>query len=822
MSDFEPNLELENVGVFKKAIREIVGPFKSLAHTSRALWGLYISYVFEGLVYFGVLTILGKYLSENVGLTDLHAGWVYSLFTGGITLAMLFLGGIVDKIGVRKSMLLALLLLLGGRIFLALSGIMPHGHGAFSMMFLLILVGLIITVLGYGMYQPAAYAGVKQFTDEKSATMGYAMIYGLMNLGAFFSGLLSPIIRENYGIVAVFITFAFFSFLAFVSFSRITTEMAAKAGTLTEIDKKGEKKDDENKEKDDQPELPVFKSPYMWALISGAVISGVILIYLQITAPAGYGDNFISTHVKKTGEAAKWIKTEITRVKKIKENKEKISDKEKTPDTKKLKEISDSLAKNITSVKAPANLAKGLKVDNKIYEIIKTLFLSDIEILSEFSKDFSKFTVEDKFEKELKDEIYSELRSLGIFYMSISYSMKSEFNGRALRRLQATQKKTKESRIPLSETWRKTILETNKLPLEKRINSLETVVTGIKDKFYGKIQKNQWFILIMTKEIELLKKLTAFSSSNFSAASREIIVSRLYYTGHFYIKTLAEDINSEKDPFSIASQVASNLKITSQISETLKSSSEAGIIKPASYSLKKFMIRYGILSFICLLFIILAIHFTLSKKPDHPFHNSKFVFFIFILIPVQTLFAHNWLTLPYYIDRAFAGTAISKKFELFSNINPLLIFLLTPFVGALTQRIHVYKMMLAGTLVMAIPTLLLVFPPSPVLLLTYILLMSIGEAMWQPRFLQWVAQIAPEGKTGIYMGIAQFPWFLTKVLTGLYSGYLLSKYCPLIGPQNTEMMWLIHTVIALVTPVGLILAASWMLKGGISSTALKK
>jgi len=91
--------------------------------------------------------------------------------------------------------------------------------------------------------------------------------------------------------------------------------------------------------------------------------------------------------------------------------------------------------------------------------------------------------------------------------------------------------------------------------------------------------------------------------------------------------------------------------------------------------------------------------------------------------------------------------------------------------------------------------------------------MSIGEAMWQPRFLQWVAEIAPEGQTGTYMGIGQFPWFLTKVLTGLYSGYFLSQYCPVVGPQNTQFMWLIYSLIAMVSPIALILARGWMIKG---------
>ena len=144
----------------------------------------------------------------------------------------------------------------------------------------------------------------------------------------------------------------------------------------------------------------------------------------------------------------------------------------------------------------------------------------------------------------------------------------------------------------------------------------------------------------------------------------------------------------------------------------------------------------------------------------------------------KNLFAHNWLTIPYYLDRAFAGTAISRYFEVFSNINPVLIFVLSPVIAALTARSNVYKMMIAGTFVMAIPTFLLALGPNVYLFLVYVLMTSVGEAMWQPRFLQWVAEIAPEGKTGAYMGIGQFPWFLTKMITSMYSGYMISGIAP--------------------------------------------
>jgi MFS family permease len=200
---------------------------------------------------------------------------------------------------------------------------------------------------------------------------------------------------------------------------------------------------------------------------------------------------------------------------------------------------------------------------------------------------------------------------------------------------------------------------------------------------------------------------------------------------------------------------------------------------------------------------------------NFPIRDLRFMYFIFILIPVQTLFAHNWLTLPLYTSRAFDGF-VGDNFDFFVNLNPLLIFVLTPVVTALTIKKDTYRMMIIGTFVMASPTFILALGPNIYTLMTYLVIMTIGEAMWQPRFLQWVAEIAPKNMTGIYMGIGQFPWFLTKVVTSIYSGWFLMHYCPEdVAPanMNTETMWLIYGFIAILSPVGLIIAKKWMQKG---------
>ena len=197
----------------------------------------------------------------------------------------------------------------------------------------------------------------------------------------------------------------------------------------------------------------------------------------------------------------------------------------------------------------------------------------------------------------------------------------------------------------------------------------------------------------------------------------------------------------------------------------------------------------------------------------HPMADPRFAFFIFVMIPVQTLFAHQYLTLPLYVKRAYEGTWLGANYEVAVNFNPLLIFVLVPIVAAATRKTNVYKLMVVGTAIMAAPTFLLAFGPSVPMLASYIVIMTFGEAIWQPRFLQYVAESAPEDKMGAYLGVARLPWFLTKMITGLYAGWFLLHYIPEGGEMNSGAMWFWHGIIAITTPILLVLAARWMKRG---------
>lgn len=196
-----------------------------------------------------------------------------------------------------------------------------------------------------------------------------------------------------------------------------------------------------------------------------------------------------------------------------------------------------------------------------------------------------------------------------------------------------------------------------------------------------------------------------------------------------------------------------------------------------------------------------------------PLSNARFMFFIFALMPVQTLFAYQFLVMPQYVTRAFSDV-VANNMEMIVNVsNPLIIVLGVPVITAMTRKVPVYRMMIIGSLVSALPTFFFVLGPNFWLLMSYLVLFSIGEAMWQPRFLQYAAELAPKGQTGAYIAFANLPWFMIKFIAGWYTGRMMDIYCPAEGAQNTETMWLIYGLVALISPIALVLAGRWVRKG---------
>jgi dipeptide/tripeptide permease len=141
-----------------------------------------------------------------------------------------------------------------------------------------------------------------------------------------------------------------------------------------------------------------------------------------------------------------------------------------------------------------------------------------------------------------------------------------------------------------------------------------------------------------------------------------------------------------------------------------------------------------------------------------------------------------------------------------------------PLIAAFTRKVNIVTMMIIGTAISAVTTFILAPGVNLWTLIIYVTLFSFGEAVWSSRFLEYVANLAPAGKVGAYMGLAGIPWFLAKATTGLYSGAMIEKFIPSYfypagGPTDSGTMWFFYGLIALISPIGLMLGKKWVLKG---------
>jgi len=176
----------------------------------------------------------------------------------------------------------------------------------------------------------------------------------------------------------------------------------------------------------------------------------------------------------------------------------------------------------------------------------------------------------------------------------------------------------------------------------------------------------------------------------------------------------------------------------------------------------------------------------------------RFLVVCIITLNIRMIFRHLDATLPKYMIREFGENV--PKGTIYS-INPALIMILVPIITAATTRVNPLTMIHHGCYVSAISVFFLVISTSITSCVLFVVVLSIGEAIWSPRLYDYTMQIAKEGREGTYMALSSAPLFLAKLPVGMMSGYLLQKYCPEDGPRNSKLMWLIIGLTTAVSPI---------------------
>ncbi|HTC46214.1 MAG TPA: MFS transporter [Candidatus Aquilonibacter sp.] len=158
----------------------------------RPFWVANVSELFERLSYYAVFAVMVRYLHEGLhfdverasNLTGMFGGWVWFLAVIG--------GAVADRLGFRRALSLAYLILsmayfllgsIGAEWFAPVRNTMP----------LATLVGivLILPALGVALVKPSVVGTTARASNENVRSVGYSIYYTLVNVGSTLGPLLA-------------------------------------------------------------------------------------------------------------------------------------------------------------------------------------------------------------------------------------------------------------------------------------------------------------------------------------------------------------------------------------------------------------------------------------------------------------------------------------------------------------------------------------------------------------------------------------------------------------------------------------------------------
>ncbi|MGB5463927.1 MAG: MFS transporter, partial [Aureibaculum sp.] len=172
--------------------------FSRLKGFSRAFWTANIVELLERGAYYGVFIVITLYLSRILGFTDVEAGLISGIFSGGLFLLPTFTGALADKIGFKYSLLIAFSLLSIGYFGLAIiptilesGGLVDYSDGIKFTGLLesaqqwAIVPVMIIIMIGGSFIKSVITGTVAKETTEATRAQGFSIFYMMVNIGAF-------------------------------------------------------------------------------------------------------------------------------------------------------------------------------------------------------------------------------------------------------------------------------------------------------------------------------------------------------------------------------------------------------------------------------------------------------------------------------------------------------------------------------------------------------------------------------------------------------------------------------------------------------------
>jgi POT family proton-dependent oligopeptide transporter len=156
---------------------------------SKNYWIVILMEFFERGSYYGMMSILSVYMTDQLNFTKESVGVIKSTIQPLLYILPILSGAIGERFGYRKTLIFAF-------IFLGLGYFLTSQTTEYAMVF----ASLIIMAVGAGAFKPMISGTIARETDETNSTLGFGIFYWSINLGAFlFPLILVPYIKSAFG-----------------------------------------------------------------------------------------------------------------------------------------------------------------------------------------------------------------------------------------------------------------------------------------------------------------------------------------------------------------------------------------------------------------------------------------------------------------------------------------------------------------------------------------------------------------------------------------------------------------------------------------------
>ena len=182
----------------------------------RAFWVANISELFERLSYYAAFASLVRYLNETLHFPVSVAGTLTGLFGGLVWFLAAFGGALADRLGFRRSLSLAYLILTCSYFLLGSLGApwLAFVRGAVPLVALVTFV-LMLPALGIALVKPCVVGTTARTSKENVRSIGYSIYYTLVNIGGACGPIVASYVHQHLSVENVFRVAALSVFLMF-------------------------------------------------------------------------------------------------------------------------------------------------------------------------------------------------------------------------------------------------------------------------------------------------------------------------------------------------------------------------------------------------------------------------------------------------------------------------------------------------------------------------------------------------------------------------------------------------------------------------------